>query len=135
MARYSTLTQLDADWIVAWAKKVNDDKVLRVIGRFFTANFVIGIDDKDFYIQVRGGKIEMIADEPNANLMGWHFALRAPMSSWSKFVEPVPPPMFNDIWAMAHPLHGKMKIEGDMKIFWQNLRALRWMLARMRPSA
>ncbi len=135
MARYSTLTQLDADWIVAWAKKVNDDKVLRVIGRFFTANVVSGIDDKDFYIPVRGGKIEMIADEPNANLMGWHFALRAPMSSWSKFVEPLPPPMFNDIWAMAHPLHGKMKIEGDMKIFWQNLRALRWMLARMRPSA
>jgi hypothetical protein len=134
MARYSTLTQLDADWIVAWAKKVNDDKVLRVIGRFFTANFVIGIDDKDFHVQVRNGKIEMIADEPNANLMGWQFALRAPASSWSKFVEPIPPPMFNDIWAMAHPLHGKMKIEGDMKIFWQNLRALSWMLARMRPS-
>jgi hypothetical protein len=134
MARYSTLTQLDAEWIVAWAKKINDDKVFRVIGRFFTANFVIGVDDKDFYIQVRNGKIEMIVDEPNANLMGWHFALRAPASSWSKFVEPVPPPMFNDIWAMAHPLHGKMKIEGDMKIFWQNLRALSWMLARMRPS-
>ena len=66
----------------------------------------------------------MVADEPNANLMGWQFALRAPASSWNKFVEPVPPPMYNDIWAMAHPLHGKLKIEGDMKIFWQNLRAL-----------
>ena len=35
---------------------------------------------------------------------------------------------------LAHPLHGKLKIEGDMKIFWQNLRALSWMLARMRPN-
>ena len=108
--------------------------MLKVIGRFFTANFVIGVDDKDFYIQVRNGKIEMVADEPNANLMGWQFALRAPASSWNKFVEPVPPPMYNDIWAMAHPLHGKLKIEGDTKVFWQNLRALSWMLAKMRPS-
>jgi hypothetical protein len=35
---------------------------------------------------------------------------------------------------MAHPLHGKLKIEGDTKIFWQNLRALTWMLAKMRPN-
>lgn len=134
MTRYSALAQLDVDWIVNWAKKVNEDRVLRVIGRFFTANFVIGIDDKDFFVQVRNGKIEMVADDINANQMGWQFALRAPSSSWSKFVEPVPPPMYNDIWAMAHPLHGKLKIEGDMKIFWQNLRALTWMLAKMRPS-
>jgi hypothetical protein len=134
MTRYSTLTEFDTDWIVAWAKRVNEDRVLKVIGRFFTANFVIGVDDKDFYIQVRNGKIEMVADEPNANLMGWQFALRAPASSWNKFVEPVPPPMYNDIWAMAHPLHGKLKIEGDTKIFWQNVRALTWMLARMRPN-
>ena len=134
MPRYSALTQLDTDWIVSWAKKVNEDRVLRVIGKFFTANFVIGVDDKDFYIQVRNGRIEMVADEFNANLMGWQFALRAPASSWSKFVEPVPPPMYNDIWAMAHPLHGKLKIEGDMKAFGRTYRALTWMLAKMRPS-
>src|ERR1700721_55545 len=60
MTRYSTLTQLDTDWIVSWAKRVNEDRVLKVIGRFFTANFVIGIDDKDFFIQIRNGKIEMV---------------------------------------------------------------------------
>ena len=49
-----------------------------------------------------------------------------------EFAEPIPPPMYNDIWAMAHPLHGKLRIEGDTMIFWQNLRALFWMLAIMR---
>ena len=28
MTRYSTLTELDTDWIVSWAKQVNEDKVL-----------------------------------------------------------------------------------------------------------
>ena len=134
MARYTALAPLDLDWFEGWAKKVNDDKVLRVIGRFFSASFVIGIDDKDYLIVVREGRIQQVAEGLTTNMMGWQFALRAPASSWSRFVQATPPPMYNDIWAMAHPLHGKLKIEGDTKPFWQNLRALSWMLAVMREA-
>lgn len=132
MARYNTSAPLDLDWFESWAKKVNGDRVLRVIGRFFTVNFVIGIDERDYLIVVRDGRIHQVAEGLTTNMMGWQFALRAPANSWSRFVQPVPPPMYNDIWAMAHPLHGKLKIEGDTKPFWQNLRALFWMLALMR---
>jgi hypothetical protein len=132
MARYGTVAQLDMEWIEDWARKVNEDRVLRVIGRFFTANFVLGIEDKDYLIVVRDGRITTVADGLTPNMMGWQFALRAPIASWTKFAQPVPPPMYNDIWAMAHPIHGKLKIEGDTKPFWQNLRALSWMLAIMR---
>ena len=132
MTRYTASASLDLDWLESWANKVNDDRVLRVIGRFFTVNFVIGIDDKDYLIVVREGRIQMVTEGVSANMMGWQFALRAASSSWSRFVQPMPPPMFNDIWAMAHPLHNKLKIEGDTKPFWQNLRALSWMLAIMR---
>ena len=132
MARYTSAAQLDLDWFEAWARKVNDDKVLRVIGRFFTANFVVGIDDKDYLVVVSEGRVHKVSEGLTTNMMGWQFALRAPVASWGKFVQPVPPPMYNDIWAMAHPLHGKLKIEGDTKPFWQNLRALSWMLALMR---
>lgn len=132
MARYSGTAQLDINWIEDWARRVNDDRVLRVIGRFLTANFVIGIDNRDYLIVVRDGRIQKITEGLTPSMMGWQFALRAPSSSWSKFAQPIPPPMFNDIWAMAHPLHGKLKIEGDTKPFWQNIRALSWMLELMR---
>jgi hypothetical protein len=132
MARYSTSPEFDLEWIENWARKVNENKVLRVIGRFFNANFVIGIEDRDYLIVVRDGKISRISEGLSPSMMGWQFALRAPAASWSKFTQPIPPPMYNDIWAMAHPLHGKLKIEGDTKPFWQNLRALSWMLALMR---
>ena len=62
------------------------------------------------------------------------FALRGPVESWSKFIQPLPPPMYNDIWAMAHPLHGRLKIEGDVKVMWQNLRAFTWTLDLMRNA-
>ena len=132
MTRYTASASLDLDWFESWANKVNDDRVLRVIGRFFTVNFVIGVDDRDYLIVVREGRIQMVTEGVSANMMGWQFALRAATSSWSRFAQPMPPPMFNDIWAMAHPLHNNLKIEGDTKPFWQNLRALSWMLAVMR---
>ena len=132
MARYTSTNQLDIEWIEKWARRVNEDRVLKVIGRFFTANFVIGIEEKDYLIVVREGRVHAVSDGLTTNMMGWQFALRAPAVSWSKFAEPVPPPMYNDIWAMAHPLHGKLRIEGDTNVFWQNLRALFWMLAIMR---
>lgn len=40
--------------------------------------------------------------------------------------------MYNDLWAMAHPLHGRVKLEGDQMVLWQNMRALMWALDRMR---
>lgn len=40
--------------------------------------------------------------------------------------------MYNDIWAMAHPLHESLSIDGDGKALWQNVRALMWMLSYMR---
>jgi hypothetical protein len=132
MARYTSMNHLDIEWIEKWARRVNEDRVLKVIGRFFSANFVIGIEEKDYLIVVREGRVQAVSDGLTTNMMGWQFALRAPASSWSKFAEPMPPPMYNDIWAMAHPLHGKLRIEGDTKVFWQNLRALFWMLAIMR---
>ena len=132
MARYTATATLDLDWFESWARRVNDDKVLRVIGRFFDARFVIGIDDRDYLVVVREGRIQKVSEGLTTNMMGWQFALRAPAASWSRFVQPVPPPMYNDIWAMAHPLHGKLKIEGDTKPFWQNMRALFWSLDLMR---
>ena len=49
-----------------------------------------------------------------------------------KFSQKMPPPMFNDIWAMAHPLHRQLVIEGNQLTFWQNMRAMHWMLSLMR---
>jgi len=126
------MATLDKQWVEKWAEEVNKDKVLKVIGKYFNARFVIGIEEKDYLIIVKDGKVANVIDEITPNLMGWDFALRAPADSWSKFAEKEPPPMYNDIWAMAHPLHGRLKMEGNTKIFWQNLRALAWMLDVMR---
>jgi hypothetical protein len=122
----------DLDWVERWARNVNNDRRLPVIGRFFTGRFVLGVDDTDYLIEVNRGKIVRISMGLTPNDMGYDFGLRAPTSAWQKFSQPIPPPMFNDIWAMAHPLHRQLVIEGNTLPFWQNLRALTHMLSLMR---
>jgi hypothetical protein len=132
MSRYGSRSSFDLEWIERWARKVNDDRILPVVGRFFTSKFVLGFDDTEYLVDVRGGKIQKIAQGLTPNDMGVEFWLQAPSSAWSKFAQEIPPPMFNDIWAMAHPLHKQLIIEGNSLPFWQNLRALTRMLSLMR---
>ncbi|HWA41622.1 MAG TPA: hypothetical protein VHA10_00305 [Hypericibacter adhaerens] len=128
----SSRKSFDLEWIERWARCVNDDRILPVIGRFFTSRFVLGVDETEYLIEVRGGKIQRIAEGLTPNDLGYDFGLKAPSSAWMKFSQRIPPPMFNDIWAMAHPLHRQLIIEGNTLPFWQNLRALTRMLSLMR---
>jgi hypothetical protein len=132
MATYQSRKSLDLEWIERWARRVNEDRRLAVFGRFFTSRFVLGVDETEYLIDVRGGKIQRISEGLTPNDLGFDFALKAPSSAWAKFSQKVPPPMFNDIWAMAHPLHKQLVIDGNALPFWQNLRALTHMLSLMR---
>jgi hypothetical protein len=80
---------------------------------------------------VRDGVVQRVTDSLSIETP-WSFALRAPKESWEKYTQKLPPPMYNDLWAMAHPLHGRLRMDGDVKVLWQNVRALTWMLERMR---
>ena len=132
MSRYASRKSFDLDWVERWARQVNEDRILPVIGRFFTARFVLGVDEVDYLVEVYKGKIQRISEGLAPNDLGYDFGLKAPSSAWAKFSQEIPPPMFNDIWAMAHPLHKQLIIEGNTLPFWQNLRALSRMLSLMR---
>lgn len=125
------MTRFNSQWMNTWQDVVNADPALKVIGKYFTADFLIGFDDTEYVVSVRNGTIERVTDSLSIETP-WSFALRAPGDSWEKYVQKVPPPMYNDLWAMAHPLHGRLRMDGDVKVLWQNLRALTWMLERMR---
>ena len=103
-----------------------------MVGRFFTGKFVLGIDETEYLIDVNRGKIARIAEGLVPNDMGYDFKLTASSSARAIISQQIPPPMFNDIWAMAHPLHRQLLIEGNTMKFWQNLRVLTRMLGLMR---
>lgn len=121
----------DSGWVGAWQNVVNKDPTFALVGKYFVADILFGFGDKEYLVSVRDGRIESVTNQITTETPS-DFALRGPEESWAKFAQRVPPPFFNDIIAMSHPLHGKVRIEGNTKVFWQNLRALTWMLERMR---
>lgn len=125
----------DLAWMTAWQDVVNSNPVIPVIGNRFNTDFLLGFGDKEYVVSVREGQVVGLTDE----LSGvstvdtpWTFALRAPAETWEKYIQDPPPPMYNDIWAMAHPLHGNLKMEGDLLPLWQNLRSINHVLEAMR---
>jgi hypothetical protein len=125
------MAAFDARWMERWQTLVNQDSVTKVIGRHFTADFLLDFSSAAYVVSFVNGMLTRVAQDLGPETT-YQFALRAPQESWSKFVQPIPPPMYNDIWAMAHPLHGRLRLEGDVKVMWQNLRAFTWTLDLMR---
>jgi len=125
------MAAFDARWMERWQNLVNQDSVTKVIGRHFTADVLLEFGSAAYVVSFVNGTVARVAQNIGPETT-YAFALRGPVESWSKFIQPLPPPMYNDIWAMAHPLHGRLKIEGDVKVMWQNLRAFTWMLDLMR---
>ncbi len=62
MSKYGSRRSFDLEWVERWARTVNDDRILPVVGRFFTAKFVLGVDDTQYLVDVQGGKIQRIAE-------------------------------------------------------------------------
>ena len=121
----------DAGWMERWKDLVNQDRVIKIIGKHLSTNVLFAFGDTAYIVSYVGGQIARIEGDIGPEST-YAFALRGPTQTWEKFVQPLPPPMYNDIWAMAHPLHGRLQIEGDVKVMWQNLRAFTWTLDFMR---
>lgn len=125
------MAAFDVRWMERWQSMVNQDSVARLLGRHFNANVMLEFGPNAYVVSFENGEMTRVQHEIGPET-SYQFALRAPTETWAKFVQPVPPPMYNDLIAMSHSLHGRLKTEGDMKIMWQNLRALSWNLDLMR---
>jgi hypothetical protein len=121
----------DNGWVQSWQSLVNRDSVAKLYGKHFTADVMLEFGEKPYVVSFRDGQIAKVQNEIGPETT-WQLALRAPAETWDKFIQPIPPPMYNDIIALSHRLHGRLKIEGDVKVMWQNLRALTWDLDLMR---
>jgi hypothetical protein len=128
------VAMFDRNWMESWRSAVNADGPLKVIGKHLNAEILLEFGDTPYCVSFQNGSVSEVSDEIGPETC-YQFALRAPRESWEKFCQKTPPPMYNDIWAMGHPLHGRLRIEGDQKVLWQNLRAITWALDLMRKAA
>ncbi len=117
------------EWLELYKKAVVEDPEFRCVGKYFTADYVLDFGGKEFLFKVRNGEIVEIIESPTMD-DPWQFAIRWQMEGWEKFIQPVPPPGYNDLFAGMY-LSGCI-LHGDTEAFVGNLKALFRILAVMR---
>ena len=111
---------------------VNADANLVRRGRFLSTTFMLGVGDKGYLVKIIEGRIVSITPGPFVT-PNYSFALRAPREEWETFWKKLPPPGFNDIFALFK--RGKLTIEGDLHPFMANLLYIKDVLAAPRKEA
>jgi len=113
------------------ATLVNADADLVHRGRFVDTTFLVGIDDTDTLIRVQEGRVVGVTAGPFIT-PNYSFALRAPRAVWEKFWQPLPPPGFNDVFALVK--QKLLRLEGDLHPFMANLLYFKDVLAAPRRA-
>lgn len=110
-------------------EKVNGDDMLVWRARHLTTAVLLQVGDTEFLMNIRQGQVVAIKRGPFV-MPSWQFALRADELSWAKFWQPLPPPGYHDVMALAKSR--RMRIEGDLHPFMSNLLYFKALLQSIR---
>lgn len=120
----------EPDWMKGYAEVVNRDPELRLIGEFFTCDFLLDFETVRYLVRVLEGTVREVVPNPALD-RPWAFALRAPRSVWERYLQPVPPPLYHHLFAMLMRVP-EFRLEGNTLVTHQNIRALVRMCDLMR---
>jgi len=111
---------------------VNRNAALLRRGQHLYIDILIEIGAVPYCVSIAGGRIARL-DRGPLLMRSWTLAFRGPEDAWRQFWQPLPPPHFHDIFALAKS--GRFRIEGDLQPLMANLLYFKEMLAAPRRLA
>ena len=111
--------------------RVNNDPALVRRGRFLTTTFMLVVGTDEYLIDIERGMVRSVRRGPLV-MPSCTFVLQAGVEAWSKFWEALPPPGYNEVFAMLK--RGELKMIGDLKPFMAHLFYIKFLLASLRPQ-
>ncbi len=109
-------------WLQRFQNRVNADPELQVIGEWFTTAFSLSCGDSRAIVRFERGSLVEYAAQPRLDVR-CQFGFRASPEIWSRFLAPVPEPLYHDVFAMLMRVPGFV-LEGDTLVAMQHARAL-----------
>ncbi|WP_172330549.1 hypothetical protein [Mangrovicoccus sp. HB161399] len=101
------------------------------LGALFSETVLVEVDGSEYYLAFEKGHLVSVTEGPSKKTP-WRFALATDAAALETFWQPVPPPGFHDIFAIAKI--GRLKILGDMLALVKNLRFVKEVLALPRAA-
>ena len=127
------------EWWDSYQETVNEDPEMQVRGHDkFSDNFYVEIGDERFLIEMNGGRVDEVIPEPTMNNR-WQFGVEGDRETWEEFVAETPPAWNHEIIASHYRTavrneDGHLRLTGDNKKIFQNLRAFQRALDLMRET-
>ena len=111
--------------------QVNGNKPLTERGKWVSLSFTFGIDNDDYLISIKNGKIIQI-QKRNLPTESGVFAIRAAKSTWKEHWRCIPKRDFHDIWSMLPKQ--LITLDGNLLPLIQNLQFFKDLIASPRDG-
>ncbi len=119
---------LDSNKLERLRSSLNGDPEFQLAARFMSQNVRLGVADSECFVRVCEGVVTEIKLTPFSE--PWSFSIEGPSESWSRLLEPVPPPFYNSLFAGLQ--RGNFKLSGDLEAAYAHFWAVNRMLDIMR---
>ncbi len=119
-------------WVEEFRRASDEDPELQAHGKYFTCSYLLDMEEHVIQVVMNGGKVEEILVDPGPLDHGYQFILRASAETWRNFGKEMPPPMYHGIWSAS--FQRDMKLEGDLLVLMQNLRAVTRQIELLRKT-
>jgi len=127
------------EWWQQYKQTVNDDDEMSVRGHDrFDENFLVGIDDDEFLIEMEGGSVVDVVPQPGTN-DEWSLAVTGSQQAWEEFAQEIPPAHNNELIASNYRTKVRgdedhLEFHGNNRTLFQNLRPFQRTLDLMREA-
>ncbi len=108
---------------------INGDAEFNRASRFFSKDILLVVGEIKCIVKVRGGVIAEIKPKPTF-MDPWNFFIKGSVEAWEKFLRPVPPPCFTDLYGCIS--RQNFELGGDIETAFAHFWAVNRMLAIFR---
>lgn len=107
------------------------DALLARFGRDLDCTLLVGDGDTDWLVRIERGEVQEVRRGPHI-MPRTDLRLRASSEAWTRFLEPVPPPGYHDLFALRR--YKRIQIEGDIRLMSAYLFYIKRLFALLRRS-
>ena len=112
-------------------RRASGDALLARFGRDLDLALIIGDGELDWLVEIERGEIVRVTKGPLV-MPRSDLSLRAASETWARFLEPVPPPGYHDLFALRR--YRRVAIEGDIRLMSAYLFYIKRLFALLRPA-
>ena len=104
---------------------INCDREFRLASRHFSKDILLTVGAVSCLIKIRDGMVIEIKYQPTF-VNPWSFFIKGAIDAWEKFLRPIPPPTYTDLYGAIARLHFELggDIEAAFAHFWAVTRML-----------